>query len=73
MESGMSRTLSTLLAALLLFALAGPAHAQRQRERSLPEVGDPLPDVAGFDAEGHPFELTRLRGKYTVIVFGCLT
>ena len=69
----MSRTLSTLPAALLLFALTGPAHAQRPRQEPLPAVGSSLPDVTGWDADGNPFELTRLRGKYTVIVFGCLT
>lgn len=38
-----------------------------------PNVGDMLPDVELFDADGHPIRLHSLDGKYKVIVFGCLT
>jgi cytochrome oxidase Cu insertion factor (SCO1/SenC/PrrC family) len=37
------------------------------------EVGMPFPDKSVYDAEGKPFELSRLRGNYSVLVFGCLT
>lgn len=37
------------------------------------EVGAPLPDLAVYDAEGRPFQLGQLKGRYTVLVFGCLT
>ncbi len=38
-----------------------------------PKVGDPLPDITIFDAQGQPFRLRSLKGHYSVIVFGCLT
>ena len=38
-----------------------------------PNIGQPLPDVSAFDASGKPFKLSSLKGKYTVLVFGCLT
>lgn len=30
-------------------------------------------DVTAWDSDGMPFDLAGTRGKYTVIVFGCLT
>lgn len=38
-----------------------------------PLEGATLPNVKLFDAEGNSFELTSTHGKYTVLVFGCLT
>jgi len=38
-----------------------------------PEAGQQLPDVEIYDAEGDPFRTSLLRGKYTVLIFGCLT
>ena len=38
-----------------------------------PVVGQALPDAAAFDESGDPFELSQTRGKFTVIIFGCLT
>lgn len=46
----------------------------RQRfEKEAPQVGQPLPDLEGFDEKGRPFRLGQLKGRYTVLVFGCLT
>ncbi len=42
-------------------------------EGSRPEVGQPLPDITVFDAEGKEFKLSSLKGDYSVLVFGCLT
>ena len=56
---------------MFVLALAGSAMAQMRG--SIPQPGDAMPEVSGFDDEGNPFELTKLRGKHTVIVFGCLT
>ena len=42
-------------------------------ERTAPKVGDVLPDVSGYDAEGREFKLSSLKGNYSVLVFGCLT
>lgn len=69
----MNRTMSAIALGAVL-AFAGVALGQgRQGGSSIPEVGSRLPEVSGYDAEGQPFELTRLHGKHTVIVFGCLT
>lgn len=38
-----------------------------------PSIGSELPDASGYTADGKPFNLRELKGKYTVIVFGCLT
>ena len=40
---------------------------------SFPQAGDPLPDISVYDAQGDPFELASVKGKPTVLVFGCLT
>jgi cytochrome oxidase Cu insertion factor (SCO1/SenC/PrrC family) len=42
-------------------------------DRKAPQVGEPLPDVTLLDADGKEFRLASLRGKHTVLVFGCLT
>ncbi len=46
---------------------------QRRFESSSPAVGESLPDVSLFDADGQPIHLKNLKGNYTVLVFGCLT
>lgn len=66
------------------FVLAAwlPADAQVQRKRgsrdenfiaSKPAVGDELPEVTVYTPDGEPFKTAELRGRYTVLVFGCLT
>ncbi len=45
----------------------------QQYSAEKPHVGETIPNVKLFDAEGNPFELASTRGKYTVLVFGCLT
>ena len=45
----------------------------RQFEESAPAVGAPFPAVPIYDAEGKPFHTSALRGRYTVLVSGCLT
>ena len=36
-------------------------------------LGQPLPDITVYDAEGKEFKLSSLKGDYSVLVFGCLT
>jgi len=67
----MDRSTSLSIVAMLALALTGGAMGQMRGP--IPQPGDPMPDVAGFDAEGNPLALTKLHGKHTVIVFGCLT
>ena len=68
-----------LLAAL---GFAGSAQAQfdprqqatRRFEAAAPAVGEPVPDLAVYDADGKERQLGKLlQGHYTVIVLGCLT
>jgi len=37
------------------------------------KIGQALPDLTIFDDKGGEFRLADLKGKYSVIVFGCLT
>ena len=62
-----SATLITIL------SLCGSAALAQRNSGSLPRVGTLLPNVSAFDEEGKQFELSELRGEYSVLVFGCLT
>ena len=42
-------------------------------DRSAPKIGELLPDVAAYHADGNTFPLRSLKGHYSVLVFGCLT
>ena len=46
---------------------------QSRFDRSSPAIDTELPDISGFRADGTAIALKSLRGKYTVLVFGCLT
>ncbi|MDP1563665.1 MAG: hypothetical protein Q8M16_19975 [Pirellulaceae bacterium] len=41
--------------------------------RKSPEVGDTVPNLAAYRADGSTVRLHDLKGKHTVLVFGCLT
>ena len=41
--------------------------------KAAPKVGDLVPDLTAYDADGKEFKLQSLEGHYTVLVFGCLT
>lgn len=75
--------------ALLLFAAAPLVLAQRmdvlpqpgsagdnvvrQFESSAPAVGASLPAVSIFDEAGKAYQTSALKGRWTVLVSGCLT
>jgi len=42
-------------------------------ERSGLKIGQQMPDVTIYDANGEKFPLSKAKGKYAVLVFGCLT
>lgn len=42
-------------------------------ERTGLKIGQKVPDVTIHDDKGDLFPLANLKGKYTVITFGCLT
>ena len=53
-----------------------PEFAEQYDQRFLkkkPKIGELLPEFKAFDEAGKPFELKQTRGRYTVLVFGCLT
>ena len=51
---------------------AAPGSAQNRRPMPL-APGDPFPEIDIHDAAGNRFNTRSLKGKYTVIVNGCLT
>ena len=75
--------------ALLLFAAAPLVLAQRmdqlpqpgsagdnvvrQFEANAPASGAPFPPIAIFDEAGKPFHTSALKGRWSVLVSGCLT
>ncbi len=74
----------TVLVSGLLAALGFASSAQAQlnpRQQAIrpfeaagPAVGDPVPDLTVYDADGKELRLGELlQGHYTVIVLGCLT
>ena len=74
MHSNRTRLLGVLATALL----AGPVSAQGGKEdpewvKQSPTIGDPLPDLTVYTADGKEFKTSSLRGHYTVLDFGCLT
>ena len=72
---------AALLCGLLLPAVASAQQKNRPSRRGGqsatlsggPAVGETLPDITAFDANGKPFRLSSLKGSHTVLVFGCLT
>ena len=65
--------------ALAMILLSATAEAQRRvpgRSGSLnsgPAIGAKLPDVTALDENGNEISLRSMRGRHTVLVFGCLT
>lgn len=56
----------------VLAGTGGTASAQ-VGGRGFPAVGAALPEVTLRDDRGEEFSTAKLRGHYTVLVFGCLT
>lgn len=67
-----------LLAVLVTGLVLGPVSAQPSKEdpeflKKSPTIGDALPDLIVYSADGKEFKTSSLRGHYTVLSFGCLT
>lgn len=45
----------------------------RRFNESSPKIGELVPEVTGYTADGKPVSLRSLEGDYKVLVFGCLT
>lgn len=61
-------------AAIAACSIVSAAHAQGGLSLDdAPAIGDTLPVVDMYDADGNSFNTGRIRGKHAVIVFGCLT
>jgi cytochrome oxidase Cu insertion factor (SCO1/SenC/PrrC family) len=62
---------------LVLAALATQVAAQMKEDpefvKKAPTLGDPLPDVTVYTADGKEFKTADLKKQYTVLTFGCLT
>lgn len=71
-------TRARLASVLLVGVLTVPAPAQGGREdpewvKKSPTIGDKLPELTVYTADGKEFKTSGLRGQYAVLVFGCLT
>ncbi len=42
-------------------------------EQGAPQIGETVPDLTVYDADGKEFRLHTIKGHYTVLVLGCLT
>lgn len=42
-------------------------------ERTGLKIGQKMPDVTVYDADGKKLKISSLKGKHAVLVFGCLT
>jgi len=79
MKTGAALILGALCAASLAWPQpprgAGPEQARLKArfEATGLKPGVPFPEVSIYDEEGKPFDTRSLKGKYTVIVNGCLT
>jgi cytochrome oxidase Cu insertion factor (SCO1/SenC/PrrC family) len=62
---------------IVLVTTAGTAHAQSRGQQGTlagaPSIGEALPEVQLYLADGTPFSTSQLKGSYSVLVFGCLT
>ena len=71
------RCLQGAMTWVVLMTTAGTADAQpRGQQEQLagaPAIGDSLPEVQIYLADGTPFLTSQLKGSYSVLVFGCLT
>ena len=69
--------ISTILAGQALAQPAGTPRGGPGTSRgpggNLPEVGRTLPDITLYSDSGEEFSTTRLRGQFSVLVFGCWT
>lgn len=68
----MTRT-AIALGMALLTSVASAQLPGNMIKDTAPDVGEMIPNVTVLDESGDEYELWRLKGKYTVLVFGCLT
>ena len=69
-------TIFLLMTCVLQSVVLGQDRGRRRGGggENMPKVGSLIPDISVFDAEGRSFALReKLKGRHTVIVFGCLT
>ncbi|MCA9059892.1 MAG: redoxin family protein, partial [Planctomycetaceae bacterium] len=74
-----SLLIATLVAMAFAIVSGNVGAQQRLHEREMeflqqpPLVGEKLPTVTLYQADGTEFQTDSLRGSYTVLTFGCLT
>lgn len=67
---------SRIMASCFVVVVATIPTASAQRGgfgRGLPQSGTFMPKVDVYDDAGQVFSTAKLKGSYTVLVFGCLT
>ncbi len=74
MKKYASLTVILLTTCSLQSVVLGQDRERRGSSENMPKVGSLIPNVSAFDSEGRNFALReKLKGRHTVIVFGCLT
>ncbi len=66
-------TIAALLLPADVLAQRGKKDQEAAFVKSAPTIGELLPDVMVYSADGTPMSTADLRGHYTVLTFGCLT
>ena len=54
-------------------AQSGRSQVSSAFKRASPGIGESIPEVTVYTADGKKFSTSQLKGSYTVLVFGCLT
>lgn len=70
------RVPALLLVSLVFQAVAAGQGSERRGGggENMPKIGSLIPEISVFDERGESFPLReKLKGRYAVIVFGCLT
>ena len=52
---------------------SGRSQVSSSFNRNSPGIGESIPEVTVYTADGKKFSTSQLKGSYTVLVFGCLT
>ena len=71
------RPARAILALAAAAVLSGPAAGQMKEDpefvKKAPTIGDRFPELIVYTTDGKEFDTAALRGRHTVISFGCLT
>ena len=73
MIAALAGSIGILTASLGAADIKKPEAQESGMTDRLPAVGSAVPDLEIYSETGDPFRTSLFKGRYTVIVFGCLT